>query len=817
MLLFNYSNKNKTMKTNRLFSKAALCMALLLTCTYGKINAQSWNIAGNAGIAAATNYLGTSDANDLVIRTNAAERGRVIGATGEWRFGSTANYVSIDGTGKLKFNGTAAYQVGSNKYAFQLAANPNSGLFFNTALGQYEFRNTAATSIFSINAATGAGNFSGSLKVGAYTLPATDGTVNQVLKTDGAGNLTWKVDNNTPYFAGSGLSLVGSTFNNTAPDQVVSLSGTNGITISGSYPSFTVNAANLWKTIGNSGTSAATNFIGTTDAIDFVTRTSNAERMRVTSTGNVGIGVTAPITKLHVNGGGTTSLSAPGNIVSGDIASYNVSIDNNEIQARNNGAGSTLFLNYWGGPTWLGNQNGSAIPALYAAADGTLGARGYNNSAYALNVNASSSYNGINVTDPGDKYAFYNVKTGNNQSIYVENTNTDATGSIIQAHSHSSMKAIEGISDYAGTGVYGSAYYGAGVYGSDGAGGDGVKGYSSFGFGTTGSTTDGFAGVYGYSGGEGIGVYGNSTDGVGVYGVTSGSSSLSAYAGKFVSNNYRGIYASGGPGWYTGYFNGDVYATGVFQSSDAKLKKNIKDFGNAMDIINRLQPKNYEFRNDGNFAKMNLPKGTHYGLIAQDLEKVLPGLVKEEAFETRDATNPSVKYENGKVVKPVRAESESIDVKAVNYTELIPVMIKAMQEQDKTIENQKSAIAEQNIKIEALTQLVNKLAAGQQVSTVTEGVSQATTVSLTGAALDQNIPNPFANATRINYTLPQKFTTAKIVIIDNNGKTIKQVNLSGSGKGSVNVEASTIAAGAYSYSLFIDGKIAGSKQMIIAR
>ncbi|MBK7289647.1 MAG: hypothetical protein IPI78_05015 [Chitinophagaceae bacterium] len=36
-----------------------------------------------------------------------------------------------------------------------------------------------------------------------------------------------------------------------------------------------------WHILGNSGTSAATNFIGTIDAIDFVTRTGNTERMRV--------------------------------------------------------------------------------------------------------------------------------------------------------------------------------------------------------------------------------------------------------------------------------------------------------------------------------------------------------------------------------------------------------------------------------------------------------------------------------------------------------------------------------------------------------
>ena len=58
-----------------------------------------------------------------------------------------------------------------------------------------------------------------------------------------------------------------------------------------------------WSLLGNTGTSASTNFIGTTDAVDFVTRTGNTERMRVSSTGNVGIGITAPTYKLDLSGG----------------------------------------------------------------------------------------------------------------------------------------------------------------------------------------------------------------------------------------------------------------------------------------------------------------------------------------------------------------------------------------------------------------------------------------------------------------------------------------------------------------------------------
>lgn len=47
---------------------------------------------------------------------------------------------------------------------------------------------------------------------------------------------------------------------------------------------------NEWHLTGNSGTTAGTNFIGTTDAIAFVGKTNNIERFRVTSAGLFGIG-----------------------------------------------------------------------------------------------------------------------------------------------------------------------------------------------------------------------------------------------------------------------------------------------------------------------------------------------------------------------------------------------------------------------------------------------------------------------------------------------------------------------------------------------
>ncbi|HVX27622.1 MAG TPA: hypothetical protein VHB70_14825 [Parafilimonas sp.] len=88
---------------------------------------------------------------------------------------------------------------------------------------------------------------------------------------------------------------------------------------------------------------------------------------------------------------------------------------------------------------------------------------------------------------------------------------------------------------------------------------------------------------------------------------------------------------------------------------------------------------------------------------------------------------------------------------------------------------------------------------------------------VTGMVLSQNNPNPFSNTTTINYFIPQQFSSAKIIVTDKNGNTLKAINISGGGKGSVKIDASTLAGGAYEYSLYVNNKLIDTKQMISAK
>lgn len=64
-----------------------------------------------------------------------------------------------------------------------------------------------------------------------------------------------------------------------------------------------------WSLTGNGGTSAGSNFVGTTDAQDLVFKTNNTENLRILNTnGNVGIATMSPNSTLHVNGSVSASI-----------------------------------------------------------------------------------------------------------------------------------------------------------------------------------------------------------------------------------------------------------------------------------------------------------------------------------------------------------------------------------------------------------------------------------------------------------------------------------------------------------------------------
>ena len=82
-------------------------------------------------------------------------------------------------------------------------------------------------------------------------------------------------------------------------------------------------------------------------------------------------------------------------------------------------------------------------------------------------------------------------------------------------------------------------------------------------------------------------------------------------------------------------------------------------------------------------------------------------------------------------------------------------------------------------------------------------------------SLSQNTPNPFNSETRIEMCVPITTTNAILYLHDLQGKLIKAINIIGRGTTFETIYGSGLQNGMYVYSLVIDGKIVGSKQMII--
>jgi hypothetical protein len=110
---------------------------------------------------------------------------------------------------------------------------------------------------------------------------------------------------------------------------------------------------------------------------------------------------------------------------------------------------------------------------------------------------------------------------------------------------------------------------------------------------------------------------------------------------------------------FTIRFNGDATLSGNLAiNSDARLKANIISLGSTLAKLLQIDGKTYTMKRDDNQKQQ-------IGVLAQDIEKVFPELV-----------------------------SESNGVKSVNYQGLVPVLINAMKEQQKEIEELKNLVKE---------------------------------------------------------------------------------------------------------------------------
>lgn len=262
-----------------------------------------------------------------------------------------------------------------------------------------------------------------------------------------------------------------------------------------------------------------------------------------------------------------------------------------------------------------------------------------------------------------------------------------------------------------------------------------------------------------------VGVAGVASTGVGVYGASSTS-----------------VPTSWTNGNYAGYFSGDVKVTGTLTAttsttSDLRLKENVTNLNNnlAIGILSQLRPISFTFKRDSTiFYTSKDSSRIHYGLIAQEVRTILPDLVSEDGA----------------------------GYLSVNYTELIPFLLQAINAQQK--------------QIEALSEEINMLSNNSAVQKVS-AKGRSNNLDIEQALLYQNNPNPFTIDTEIEYFLPQNTQVANLYVYNMNGLQIAEYPISSFGSGSVVINAGNLDAGMYLYSLIADGQIVDTKRMILTK
>ena len=300
------------------------------------------------------------------------------------------------------------------------------------------------------------------------------------------------------------------------------------------------------------------------------------------------------------------------------------------------------------------------------------------------------------------------------------------------------------------------------------------------------------AGVWGMGGnaysGMSYGVLGsihNDMKGAGIYG-TNCDDSYYSIDGKFSGYFYGPVHIVG-----------PVYSTVGFASpSDMRLKKDVVSVkateyskGSTLSNLMGLEVLSFGLKTpyEEKASKAKEPAEVsaddinahyaslrHYGVSAQELQKIYPDIV----YEWQDGTL------------------------AVNYVEMVPLLLRSIQE---------------------LKQELDELKGNGDTAYQTPyntGASQANGMDDVGAAtgnrLFQNTPNPFTERTEIRFTLSDKAHNAYIYIFDMTGKTVKQVPVDASMQ-SVTIDGSELSSGIYLYSLMVDGQEIDTSRLILSK
>ena len=237
-----------------------------------------------------------------------------------------------------------------------------------------------------------------------------------------------------------------------------------------------------------------------------------------------------------------------------------------------------------------------------------------------------------------------------------------------------------------------------------------------------------------------------------------------------------------------GLFEGDIQVTGMLLPSDETLKENVQTIENASDILGQITPRSYTYKTE-EFPGLGLASGTHYGVMAQEIEQILPDAVKN-TIGTKTFSEDGMTPE------------EYVEFTGVYYTEFIPLLIQAHKEQETKINQLQDQVNQ-------LADLINQCCSPDAKSNEQgQGMNEfEMEVTPFKSDLSPNFPNPFERVTQINYSVGCQ-CEAQIIVFDQLGQQIEVLKSGNTNPGTYNIQwdASNLESGIYFISLLVDGQ-----------
>lgn len=205
-------------------------------------------------------------------------------ASGPIVFTETHTGISTNGFGLFttyigSISNLAVINWSTNSYFIEVSIDPNTGTY--SSLGSQQLMSVP----YALNA-------------GSAPAPTVTFT-NNILSVGGN---TTTIPSGTTYTAGTGINVTGSTISNTAPDQAVVLNAAGATTVTGTYPSFTINTPTTQVYTAGNGIDITSGVI-TNTAIATTPTIIGAGTATVTSSGNT-FTVNTPVSQVYTAGNG---------------------------------------------------------------------------------------------------------------------------------------------------------------------------------------------------------------------------------------------------------------------------------------------------------------------------------------------------------------------------------------------------------------------------------------------------------------------------------------------------------------------------------